>query len=394
MSRIIFCSAVIAAVATLVSAASEDEIREAIEQKGERTLLESSTALGRAGVEAENRSDFSLELRPSISDDDAGLALRINLPSEWNNKRLQTQLALASTAEQLRIAQLEWEEIISAYREFCTYRMLGKKSALLEQELDFIKPYLELADERVERRQLAVSDRTRLYSDYLALLNNLGQVQNERLEVEKELKMLLGPDAELETLAEHALIPMPAESELDALVRTATRQRLDYQQINVEMDQLKLAEEAARKEEGFQLKYIQPSYSVDYDNGQDAWELSAALVLPWGRSNPDIALYRRQQAFSFANQSLQRQILQDRLKVMLDTAKEYHMLSSELTERTTPVLERLNADLRQMENIPLDQVRNLLSIRKQILDASLQVIEKDGRLESLAVDFAEELGGW
>ncbi|MBN2685523.1 MAG: hypothetical protein JXR40_09615 [Pontiellaceae bacterium] len=394
MSRIIFLSAVLSVAATLVSAVPEDEIREAIQQRGEPALLRHSTALERAEMEAENRSDFSMELRPSVSDDDVGLALRINLPREWNNMRLQTQLALASTAEQLRIAQLEWQEIIAAYREFCTYRMLEKKATLLEQELGFMKPYLVLADERVERQQFRVEDRTRLYGDYLALLNDLGQLQNERIEVEKTLKIILGPDAELETLADRALIPMPTESELDELVKMATRQRLDYQQFNVEMDRLKLAEEAARKEEGFQLKYIQPSYSVDYNTGKDAWELSAAVVLPWGRSNPDIALYRQHQAFSLANQSLQCQMIEDRLRVMLDTAKEYRALSSEQSQRTSPILERLNVDLQQRESVPLDQVRNMLSIRKQILDASLQVVEKECRIESLAVDFAEELGGW
>ncbi|NLX25695.1 MAG: hypothetical protein GXY61_07020 [Lentisphaerae bacterium] len=396
MRRIVFYSAVIAAAATLVSAASEDEIREAVQQQGEPALLEHLTALERAAFEAKNESDFSMELRPSLNDDDdVSVALRINLPSRWSNKRLQTQLALVSTAEQLRIAQLEWEEIIVVYREFCTYRMLDKKSVLLEQELDFMKPYLELADERVERRQFLVSDRMRLYSDYLALLNDLGKLQNERVEIEKTLKIVLGPDAEIETLAEHAVIPIPTEMELDALVKTATKQRVDYQLLEVEIEQMKLAEEAARREGGFQLKYIQPSYRVDSGNGREGWEISTALVLPWGRKNPDIALYRQYQAVSLASQSLQRQMIEDRLRVLFDIVAEYRALSAEQTERTTPVLDQLNADIvEEMEKITLDQVRNLLSIRKQILDASLQVIEKDGRLESLAVDFAQELGGW
>ncbi|MBN2685521.1 MAG: hypothetical protein JXR40_09605 [Pontiellaceae bacterium] len=141
-------------------------------------------------------------------------------------------------------------------------------------------------------------------------------------------------------------------------------------------------------------KYIQPSYSVDYNTGKDAWELSAAVVLPWGRSNPDIALYRRHQAFSLANQSFQRQMIQDRLKVMLDTVDDYRALADEQDARIEPVLDRLNNDLQQMERVPLDQVRNLLSIRKQMLDASVLVIEKEWRLEGLSVDFAEELGGW
>ncbi len=107
-----------------------------------------------------------------------------------------------------------------------------------------------------------------------------------------------------------------------------------------------------------------------------------------------MALYRQHQAFSLASQGLQRQMIEDRLRIMINTATEYRELSAEQVQRTSPVLEQLNKDLQQMENVPLDQVRNLLSIRKQILDAALQVVEKDCRIESLAGDFAEELGGW
>lgn len=213
--------------------------------------------------------------------------------------------------------------------------------------------------------------------------------------MEKTLKIVLGPDAEIKTLAEDALIPIPTEMELDALVKTATKQRLDYQLLDVEIEQMKLAEEAARREGGFQLKYIQPSYRVDSGNGRDGWELSTAVVLPWGRKNPDIALYRQHQAVSLASQGLQRQMIEDRLRVLFDTVAEYRALSAEQTERTNPVLDQLNADLvEEMKQVPLDQVRNLLSIRKQILDASFQVIDKECQIEELSVDFAEELGGW
>ena len=89
---------------------------------------------------------------------------------------------------------------------------------------------------------------------------------------------------------------------------------------SLEIRSMQLAADAARAEDGFRLKYIQPAYNVGYDDGDSGWELSASLVLPWGTRNPDIAVYQSQQAFSLAAQAEQRRLIEDRLRVLLDTA--------------------------------------------------------------------------
>ncbi len=370
------------------------ELRETIRIRSGGTLLEESTALEQARTQARSRSDYGLELRPGISDDDVRLALRVYLPDHWSKKRLREQLVLAAQSEQLRVAALEWQDIVSVYRDFCSYRMLRKQLGLLENELKFIEPYLAQADQSVERSQLAVGDRARLYSTFLALLNDRNELENSLLDSRRRLKMVLGPYAELENLSALAVITMPSQLEIESLLRSALEKRADYRLLGAEVRTMQLAEEAARSEDGFRLKYIQPAYNVDYNNGISSWELSASLILPWGTRNPDIGVYQTQQALSLAAQSEQRKMIEDRLRVLLETAKGHYALATEQNRRIRPVIEQLNADLEQMAGILLEQMRDVLSIRERMLDATLQSAESECRTEILAVDLAEELGGW
>jgi hypothetical protein len=370
------------------------ELRETIRARSGGTLLEESTALEQARARARSRSDYGLELRPSVSDDDVGLALRIYLPDQWSKQRLREQLALATQSEQLRVAALEWQDIVSVYRDFCAYRMLQKKRSLVENELKFIAPYLARADQGVELSQLTVGDRARLYSTYLALLNDRNQLDNALLDFRQRLKMVLGPDANLENLSARTVITMPSQLEIETLLRSALEKRADYRLLDAEVRTMHLAEEAARAEDGFRLKYIQPAYNVGYDDGDSGWELSASLVLPWGTRNPDIAVYQFQQALSLAAQAEQRKIIKDRLHVLLDMADAHYTQVAAQNRQIRPVLKQLSADLDLLDDLPLEQVRNVLSIRGRMLDASLQSAESTCRTETLAVDLAEELGGW
>ena len=370
------------------------ELRETIRTRSGGTLLEESTALEQARTQARSRSDYGLELRPSVSDNDVGLALRVYLPDHWSKQRLREQLALATQTEQLRVAALEWQDIVSVYRDFCSYRMLRKQLTLLESELKFIEPYLTQADQGVELSQLSIGDRARLYSTYLALLNDRNELENSLLDSRRRLKMVLGPNANLENLSALAVITMPSQLEIESLLRSALEKRADYRLLDAEVRVMQLAEEAARSEDGFRLKYIQPAYSVDYNDGSTGWELSAALVLPWGTRNPDIAVYQSQQALSLAAQAEQRKMIEDRLRVLLDTADAHYTQVTEQNRRIQPVINRLTADIEILAGFPLEQMRDVLSIRERMLDASLQSAESKCRTETLAVDLAEELGGW
>jgi hypothetical protein len=206
--------------------------------------------------------------------------------------------------------------------------------------------------------------------------------------------LVLGPSADLENLSARAVIDMPSQLEIESLLRSALEKRADYRLLSTEIRAMQLAQEAAKTEDSFRLKYIQPAYNVNYENGGSGWELSASLVLPWGTRNPDIAVYQSQQALSLALQAEQRRMIEDRLRVLLDTAEGYYDQATELNRCIRPVIDQLNADLEQMAGVLLEQVRDVLSIRGRMLDASIQSAEAKCRSEILAVDLAEELGGW
>jgi hypothetical protein len=370
------------------------ELRETIRAGSGGTLLDETTVLEQARIQARSRSEYGLELRPGISEEDVRLALRVYLPDRWSKKRLREQLALATQSEQLRVAALEWQDIVAVYRDFCVYRMLRQQLALLENELQFMQPYLAQADQSVALSQLTISDRARLYSTYLALLNQRNELENALLDFRQRLKMVLGPNADLENLSVRAVITMPSQLEIESLLRSALEKRADYRLLNAEVRAMQLAEEAARSEDGFRLKYIQPAYSVDYNDGGSGWELSASLVLPWGTRNPDIAVYRSQQALSLAAQAEQRRIIADRLRILLDTAEAHYTQIAEQNRRIQPIIRTLNADMKVLTGFPLEQMRDVFSLRERILDASLQAAESTCRTETLAVDLAEELGAW
>ncbi len=363
-----------------------------IKHRGDGALLEESTAVEQARALARSRSDYGLELRPSVSDDDVGLALRIYMPDRWSKRRLHEQLTLAAQSEQLRVAALEWAQIVSVYRDFSTYRMLERQLLRIAEEQRYIEPILARADQSVEMNQLTVSDRARLYSTYLGLVNEHAKLAAKLIETKGRLKTILGAEADLEHLSTMAEIQMPSQLEIESLLRQAIHQRADIQRLAADYRSMQLAEESAKSEEGFRLKYLQPGYRIDYDDGSSGWEVSAAIILPWGTRNPDIAVYQAQQQLTLKALSEQKRMTEDKLSVLLETAKAYYALFAERNRHVQPLREQLDRDMTLMANLPFEEVRDTISIRRQLLDADLIDTESKFRMENVAIDLAEELG--
>jgi len=381
-----------AAEPSLDTLMEQADFRETIRQRGEGALLEESTAVEQARMQARSRSEYGLELRPSVSDEEVGLALRIYGPDRWNQSRLREQLILATQSEQLRIAALEWKDILSVYRDFSTYRMLQKQLECIEAEQRYLEPILTRVDHSVEINQLTVSDRARIYSIYLDLANDHAGIEAQLIETQSRLKTILGPRADITKLSAIAVIQMPSQLEIESLLQRALRQRADIQQLAVDYRSMQLAEEAARSEDGFRLKYLQPAYRFNYDDGSTGMELSASIVLPWGTRNPDIAVYQSQQALAMKALSEKTRITEDRLAVLLDTAEAYYAHAARYSRTTKPLRQQLERDLELMQALPLDQVRDTLSIRSRLLDTQRLEIESGFRMENIAIDLAEELG--
>lgn len=367
-------------------------LHEAIRIRSESVLLDELTALEQAEAQAKSRSAYGLELRPRVTNSEVGLALRIYLPDRWSKDKLREQLALVAESEQLRVAALDWQEVMAVYRDFCAYRMLRRKQTLFDEEILNLEPYLGKADQSVELRQLAVPDRAKLYSHYLDLVNDREQVKSLLLEMRQQLRLVLGHAADLERFSAIAVVEMPPQMEFEPLLRQALGHRADYRQSEVDTRSLGAAEAVARSEDGFRFKYIQPGYDVDYEGGENSWWLSAAFVLPWGTRNPDIAVYQRQYALSVATMDLQRAMIEERLRVLLKTAEEYYNQADQRRRTLKPLLKQLSKDLEQMDTGRLEQLRDLLLIRDRILDVALQTSEAIRQKERIAVDLAEEIG--
>ncbi len=368
------------------------DMKAKVQQRSERAVLEESTAAEQARAQAQSRSEYGLELRPRVTDSEVGVALRIYLPDRWNESRLREQLELVATSERLRVAALEWQELLQVYRRFCEYRMFQRQLVLFEKDLQNMEPYLEQANLDVELNQLAVTDRAKLYSLYLDWVNDHAKVKADQLDVVQELRLLLGADADLDQMAGRARVEMPPKTEFDALLKRALENRPDYRQFNIQARSLNAAEAVAKAEDGFRLKYIQPAYEVDYNNGESTVGLSASFILPWGTRNPDIAVYQQQRALIYSTMDLQRTVIEHRLRVPLKAAEDYYEQAGERIETIKPILVRLDSDLQMMDTGRLEDLRDLMLIRERILDVSLQTTRAICRKEQIAVDLAEELG--
>jgi len=391
MMRVILCIALLSGSLPAMSAANAG-VEDSLSQRSERAVMDESTATAQARARAQSRSEYGLELRPRVTDSEAGVALRIYLPSRWNRSKLREQLTLVAESEQLRVASLEWQELMQVYRGFCDYRMYQSQLALYEKELASLEPYLEKADLNVKLNQLAVADRARLYSLYLDLVNDQSGVRADQLEVEQELRLLLGAHARLAQMAGTAKVDMPPKTAFITLLNRALENRSDYRVFDIHARSLDAAEAVARKEDGFRLKYLQPAYEVDYNNGESSVGLSASFVLPWGTRNPDIAVFQQERALAGSSMELQRMVIEHRLRVLLKTAEDHFEQARGRSDLIKPLLRQLYADLEQLDTGRIEDLRNLMLIRERILDVSIDSTRTICRKEQIAVDLAEELG--
>lgn len=371
---------------------SEHELKTAIQSRSERVLLKEAIAVEQAQTRAQSEGGYGLELRPTATESDARLGLRVYLPDHWSKSKLRQQLAWVAGSEQLRVATLEWQDLMQVYRLFCDYRMLRKQNALFEKEIQELKPSLGRADSGVQLNQFAVADRAKLYTLCLDLVDNRDEVCTKRLDVEQQLYLLLGAEADLARLAPSALIEMPSTMEFDILMLRALNSRSDRQRFDLQAQALTAAESLANSKDNFHLKYIQPFCEMDHDDSSSRWGISASFVLPWGTRNPDAAVYRQQREVLLSAMSLQRAVIQNRLQVLLKTFRTYRGQIDQRDRQIEPLLEQLSKDLQAMNTGRLEELRDVMLVRERILDASLRAVETACRKEKMAVDFAEELG--
>ena len=373
--------------------AGESALQTSIRARSTAALLDETIAVEQAAVQARMPSSGGIELRTGWSENDGSLALRIYLPSQWTQKKLREQLRLAATSETLRVDELEWQELMSVYRAFCTYRMLLKQRSLYDNELNLLQPYLAQADSAVQAHQLAVADRARMYSHYLDLLTDRERIATQLLSTQQQLQLALGNQINLNATAPTAVITLPPRMDVDVLHQQALEHRSDFRQLNTDVQSLEAAEALARSSDGFRLKYLQPEYKQDLTgSGDNSWMISAAFTLPWGNRNPDVAVYHQQQTLTRSTMERQRLLVRERLQILLNTFDAYTQQLERRNEAIQTLLSQLKADVKQMAAGPLSQVRDWMNIRKQLLDTALQSVTADCERERIAVELVAELG--
>jgi len=380
------------ALVLLALPALGQEVNEAVKQRSERTILNENIAVEQARARAQTRSDYGLELRSRVTNEDVAMALRIYLPEHWKKTKLREQLEQVAAAERLRVTALEWTELMEVYRLFCEYRAIQKNIELYEKEVAVLEPYLKKASEGIELNQLPVAERAKLTSIYLDLVNNHEAERMDLLVIERKIRLLVGLEADLEAMAEATVVRMPSKVEFSEMVEKAVANRSDYKQFEMAAQALQTAEDIAVQEDGFRLKYVQPQYSYDYKDDNHTYGISASFILPWGTKNPDIQVFQEQRKLLYSEQALKRMILEHRLNVLLASAEDYFTLATERNERIKPLLTLLVEDLVALDTGRLEDIRNLLLVRERVLDIQLGTTRAIEERERIAVELAAELG--
>jgi hypothetical protein len=377
--------------------ATETNLPSIIQSRSDRPLLQKSTEVLQTEERARNYDGYGAEIRPRITDDVGGVALRVYFPQAWGKeKHLATQVSLLAESRRLLISADEWKDLMQVYRFFSDLRMYNQQIQILENESSLLKKDLARADQGVAQNQYPLLERARLESVLLDELDSLNKLRNRRIVTRRSLRFLLGESVDLDALAQTAIPPEQPLENLDLLVQKALQNRADYRQMQVQARSLETSGILAQSKNGFRLKYIQPEYSREYSgNKEDRWGVSASFVLPWGQNHLDSEAFLQQ-----------RDLLQSEISVSRERiAERLHILSRALTEHASDgfrqdreaasmLCKKLAEELSTMDAEHLEQLRDLTTLRKRMMESRLQALQNKCSKEHLLIDFAEELGGF
>jgi len=384
-------------ICIVVADASETNLESIIQSRSTRPLLQQSTEVQQTEERAQNFGGYAAEVRPRITDDVAGLALRIYLPQTWGRgKHLTTQIALLAESRQLLVSEEEWKNLMQAYRLFSDLRMFNQQIALLETESKKLKKDLARAEESLAKNQYSLLEYARLEAVLLDELNALNKLRNRQLSTRRSLQFLLGEAADLDQLAQSAIPPKLASKDPEILIQKALQNRSDYRQMQVQARSLETSEILAQSKNGFRLKYLQPEYSKKYSGDhEDRWGLSASFVLPWGQNHLDTEVFQQRRNLLQSEISISRERIAERVRILfsaLSTHTSAHFQQDR--EAATQLSKKMEEQLSKMDTEHLEQLRDLTILRKRITENRLQTLQDTSTLEHLQIDLAEEIGSF
>ena len=80
---------ILAAVA--IPAYQDYTIKAKVQERSERMVLDETVSAEQARTKAQSRGEFGMELRPRISNNEVGVALRMYMPDGWSKEQLREQ---------------------------------------------------------------------------------------------------------------------------------------------------------------------------------------------------------------------------------------------------------------------------------------------------------------
>jgi len=377
--------------------AVETNLPSIVQSRSDRPLLQKSTEVLQTQERARNYDGYGAEVRPRITDDVGGVALRIYFPQAWGYKEhLASQISLLAESRQLSVSEGEWKTLMQAYRLFSDLRMYNRQIELLEDESNLLKKDLDRAEQAVAKNQYPLMEYARLESVLLGELGSLDKLRSRRICTRRDLRFLLGEHVDLDALAQTALPPERSLENPDLLVQKALQNRADFRQMQVRERSLEASGVLAESQNGFRLKYIQPEYSREYSGDkEDRWGVSASFVLPWGQNHLDSEAFQLQRNLLQSEISISRERIAERVHILV-RALEAHASAGFRQDReaAAALCEKMEGQLATLDTGHLEQLRDLVTLRKRMMESRLQALQNQGAKERLWIDLAEELGSF
>ena len=92
----------------LESLIKKGEIKAKVQEYSERVILDETVAADQARTKAQSRGEFGMELRPRISNNEVGAALRMYMPDGWSSRTATAAPIQTNHGQLLKNCRIIW----------------------------------------------------------------------------------------------------------------------------------------------------------------------------------------------------------------------------------------------------------------------------------------------
>ena len=340
----------------------------------------------------EYHTDTAIELRPEISEDRISSALRFIMAQHTNTPTIQKALITLSEIERLRRNAYLYEEEMYCYRLLLKYKTLDEIITLHQQEKTVYKSYLERAEIAFEKNQLSEVEWAKANTAFLDISSSISALHEERIELQKELRLRLGTDAPLSTWAHSIHLHALSDKKATLFYQTALKNRADYLLLQKRKQFAQLNSEMLLAENQFHLQHFQPEIEHDLDDHSMTYGISASFHLPWSSTQTESMTYRYEIKYY--------QELIEKMKKRIATELDAHVLQyheqCDLNDTYDPAVmntldEKWNT-LAAAKLLRADQFRDIFYLRNRMLKYKTTYLESALREQEYHLDLLKTCG--